>query len=80
MQFEDMVARRLQQAEGTQPMGIDIDKAVWEMVKGREYQNAKCEYGSSDETDAFSVSVPKLHKAYRNEALGIVDGEMKFRR
>ena len=80
MRFEEFVISRLHQAEATMPMGIDIDGAAWEMMKGREYQNAKCEYGSSNETEFFFVTVPKLHKAYRNDAVGIIDGEMKFRR
>ena len=61
-------------------MGIDIEGAAWEMMKGREYQNAKCDYGSQDETDTFFVTVPKLHKSYKNDAAGIADGEMRFRR
>jgi hypothetical protein len=80
MKFEELVTARLQQAEASMPMGIDIGGAAWEMMKGREYQNAKCEYGSSDDTESFSVTVPKLHKAYRNDAVGILNGDMMFRR
>jgi hypothetical protein len=78
--FEELVHSRLQQAEATQPMGIDIEGAAWQMMKGREYQNAKCEYGSQDDTDTFFVTIPKLHKTYRNEPVGIIEGEMKFKR
>jgi hypothetical protein len=62
------------------PMGIDTEDAAWEMMKSKEYQNAKCDYGAPDDTDFFSVAVPKLNKRYTNEAFGIVDGEMRFKR
>jgi hypothetical protein len=81
MKFEELVISRLHHAEATMSMGIDIDAAAWEMMKGREYQNAKCDYGSGEnDTETFSVTIPKLPRAYRNDIAGIVDGEMRFRR
>jgi hypothetical protein len=51
------------------------------MAKSKEYQNAKCEYGSSDDdTDVFSVAIPKLRRDYVNESAGIGYGEMRFYR
>jgi hypothetical protein len=59
----------------------EIDTIAWEMAKSKEYQNAKCEYGSSDaETEFFTVAVPKLHRGYVNESVGIRYGEMRFYR
>jgi hypothetical protein len=62
------------------PLGIDLEEAAWQMMKSREYQNAKCDYGSQDDTDTFSVAIPNLNKAYRNDACAIFDGEMRFMR
>lgn len=62
------------------PMNIDVEAAAWEMMKGKEYQNAKCDFGADDATDSFYVAVPKLHKTFRNDNAGIIDGEMKFMR
>lgn len=51
------------------------------MAKSKEYQNAKCEYGSSDDdTEYFTVAIPRLHREYVNENVGIKNGEMLFRR
>jgi hypothetical protein len=66
------------------PMGLqpkELDDIAWEMAKSKEYQNAKCEYGSSDDdTEFFTVAIPKLHRGYLNENAGISYGEMRFRR
>jgi hypothetical protein len=78
--FEQAVAARLQQADASIPMGIDIEDAAWEMMKSKEYQNAKCDYGALDDTEYFSVAIMKLSKTYRNDACGIFDGEMRFKR
>jgi hypothetical protein len=62
-------------------MGIDIEAAAWDMMKGRNYQNAKCDYGSTEnDTETFSVKISMLQRAYRNDMAGIADGEMRFRR
>lgn len=78
--FQTSIEDRLEQASMTQPLGIDIHDAAWEMMKGKEYQNAKCEYGEPDETDFFSIAIPKLSKQYSHEQFGIVEGELRIRR
>lgn len=78
--FQYIVQGRLDQADRMGPLGLDTDEAAWEMMKSKEYQNAKCDYGAPDDTDFFSVAVPKLNKRYTNETIGIFDGEMRFRR
>lgn len=62
------------------PLGIEIEDAAWEMMKSREYQNAKCDYGSPDDTDFFSVAIPQLRKNYRLEPSGIIDGDLRIGR
>lgn len=78
--FELSVQERLETANRVIPLGIEIEDAAWEMMKSKEYQNAKCDYGSPDDTDFFSVAVPKLSKSYRLESSGILDGELRIRR
>jgi len=64
---------------GFQPK--ELDNIAWEMAKSKEYQNAKCEYGSSDDdTEFFTVAIPKLRRDYVNNHAGISYGEMQFRR
>lgn len=75
--FEDMVLSRLEQANQQQPLGLDLEDAAWMMMKSAQYQDAKCCYGSPDDTD-FSVLIPKLDLSYSNERFRIVDGAMKF--
>jgi len=71
-------------ANRTIPIGFqpkELEDIAWEMAKSKEYQNAKCEYGSSDDdTDFFTVTIPKLHRGYVNNHAGISYGEMQFRR
>ena len=78
--FELSVLERLELANRAIPLGIEIEDAAWEMMKSKEYQNAKCDYGSPDDTDFFSVAIPKLSKSYRLESSGILDGELRIRR
>lgn len=78
--FEKSVRERLELSNRTYPSGIDPDDAAWEMMKSKEYQNAKCDYGAPDDTDSFTVAVPKLDKRYQNQPMGINDGEMSFSR
>jgi hypothetical protein len=71
-------------ANRTIPTGFqpkELDDIAWEMAKSKEYQNAKCEYGSSDDdTEFFTVTIPKLHRGYVNNHASISYGEMRFRR
>ncbi|KAI4610560.1 uncharacterized protein J4E87_010736 [Alternaria ethzedia] len=82
--YEKEVLRRLENADRLQPMGLsDINQAAWEMRISKEYQNAKCDYGSEEslmDTETFAVQVPKLDKAYDNRECGISGGDMYFRR
>lgn len=74
------VQDRLELANHTLTLSIEIEDAAWEMMKSKEYQNAKCDYGAPDDTDFFSVAIPKLSKSYRLESSGILDGELRIRR
>lgn len=82
--FETAARTRLEKADETLPMGVEekeLDDMAWEMAKSKEYQNAKCEYGSSDDdTEFFTVAIPRLPRGYVNEIEGINFGEMRFRR
>jgi len=78
--FETMTIERLEHANRGLPTGIEVEAAAWEMMKSKEYQNAKCDYGAEDDTPMFSVAVPKLNKAYSNEPAGIINGELRFQR
>ncbi|TVY39747.1 hypothetical protein LOCC1_G005487 [Lachnellula occidentalis] len=78
--FGDTVQERLGMAERIAPLGIDINDASLHMMKSIEFQNAKCDYGSLDDTDFFSVAIPNLNKQYGIESLGIVSGEMRYKR
>lgn len=82
--FEEAALSRLEIANRTIPTGLqqkELEEIAWEMAKSKEYQNAKCEYGSSDaDTEFFTVAVPKLDRRYVNENAGISYGEMRFRR
>ena len=78
--FEVSVRERLEVANKVALLNIDIDDTAWEMMKSKEYQNAKCDYGAPDDTEYFSVAIPKLSRSYSVEYLGIVDGEIRIRR
>ncbi|KAF2489449.1 hypothetical protein BU16DRAFT_472014 [Lophium mytilinum] len=78
--FENAALQRLEFANRSLPMGIEVEDAAWEMMKSKEYQNAKCDYGAEDDTPMFSVAVPKLSRTYTNESAGIINGELRFQR
>ena len=82
--FEACVRERLELANRIMPIGFQphaIEDIAWRMAKGREYQNAKCDYGSSDDdTEYFTVAIPGLRPDYANVNMGISNGEMTFRR
>jgi hypothetical protein len=71
-------------ADRSIPTGLhlkEMEEVAWQMAKSKEYQNAKCEYGSSDDdTEFFTVAIPKLDRHYVNKSADISYGEMKFRR
>jgi molecular chaperone DnaK (HSP70) len=82
--FEKASMERLQHANELRSMDIgDLSHAAWEMRISKEYQNAKCDYGSEEsfaDTDTFAVRVPGLEKSYVNDEYGIRDGDMQFQR
>jgi hypothetical protein len=82
--FEESAYQRLILADRHIPTGLsadEIEEVAWQMVKSKEYQNAKCDYGSSsDDTEFFTVAVPKLDRRYTNEVANIAHGEMRIRR
>ena len=82
--FENSVRERLELANRIMPIGFqphEIEDIAWKMAKGREYQNAKCDYGSlDDDTEYFTVAIPGLRPDYVNVNVGISNGEMTFRR
>ena len=82
--FENAVLERLQCADRNIPMGLtDLNAAAWEMRISKEYQNAKCDYGSEEslaDTETFAVRIPKLDPRYTNQQYEISRGDMYFRR
>jgi hypothetical protein len=77
-QFEDYIAGKLQQATSMFRLRIDPIEVAWHMVKSREYQNAKCDYGSPDMTPIFNVPIPGINPAFSHEQFRIANGSMKF--
>lgn len=49
------------------------------MMKSRELQSVKCEFGSPAVAPKFRVPVPTFDAAYTNEEAGIFQGEMQFK-
>jgi hypothetical protein len=82
--FENAALERLQLADRMFPTGLaDLNSAAWEMRISKEYQNAKCDYGSEEslaDTDTFAVRVPKLDPGYTNQQYEISGGDMYFLR
>ena len=79
-EFEKLVLARLRQANLYTRLPLSLEDAAWEMMKGKDFQSVKCEYGSPDDTPLFSIAVPKLPTSYSNPELRIKDGEMTFMR
>jgi hypothetical protein len=82
--FEKVVLGRLQYANSLQPLNIgDLRQVAWEMRISKEYQTAKCNYGSEksfSNTQTFAVRIPGLHKGYICDEYRIRDGDMHFQR
>lgn len=81
-EFEKLVGTRLATAHATSPLPIDPADAAWEMMKSRDFQAVKCEYGSPDDTPLFSIGIPRLPQTYNNSDpdVRIRHGEMTFGR
>lgn len=78
--FKKLVLSRLKQADRVAKLHIELDDATWEMMKSKEFQNAKCDHGSPDDAPFFTVTIPKLSRAYVNLGPGTENGEMRFSR
>ncbi|PSN59230.1 hypothetical protein BS50DRAFT_658863, partial [Corynespora cassiicola Philippines] len=82
--FEETVLSRLERSNSIKPMGLDnLETTAWKMRNRREYQNAKCGYGTTEslsDTPTFSVAIPNLDRTYRNDQCDIYGGNMIFQR
>ncbi|PSN68283.1 hypothetical protein BS50DRAFT_491615 [Corynespora cassiicola Philippines] len=82
--FQESVRSKLELANRARPMGLDdLVTTAWKMRSRREYQNAKCGYGTKEslsDTETFSVVIPNLDRTYRNDQYGIRGGNMIFKR
>jgi hypothetical protein len=78
--FEKLVTSRLALAHATNPLPIAPEDAAWEMMKSRDFQAVKCEYGSPDDTPLFSIGIPRVPHTYNNTdpEIQIKNGEMTF--
>jgi hypothetical protein len=81
-EFERLVVHRLTLAHATNPLPIDPGDAAWEMMKSRDFQAVKCEYGAPDDTPLFSIAIPRVPQTYNNSdpEVRIRNGEMTFER
>lgn len=81
-EFEQLVTHRLTLAHTTNPLPIDPGDAAWEMMKSRDFQAIKCEFGAPDDTPLFSIAIPRVPHSYNNSDpdVRIRNGEMTFGR
>jgi hypothetical protein len=81
-EFEQLVMQRLILAHATNPFPIDPGDAAWEMMKSRDFQSIKCEFGAADDTPLFSIGIPRVPQGYNNSDpdVRIRNGEMTFER
>ncbi|KAF2865830.1 hypothetical protein BDV95DRAFT_632187 [Massariosphaeria phaeospora] len=81
-EFEKFVYARLATAHSTAPLPIAPDEAAWEMMKSRDFQAVKCEFGSLDDTPLFSIGIPRVPQTYSHSdpEVRIKHGEMTFDR
>ncbi|KAL5452382.1 hypothetical protein PMIN05_000119 [Paraphaeosphaeria minitans] len=78
--FEKLLCERLERAHAIKPLPIEPADAAWGMMKSRDFQAVKCEYGAPDDTPLFSIGIPKLSHTYKNEEVRISSGEVAFER
>ena len=78
--FETLAFEHLSKVNFGPASNIDLHDIAWHMMKSREFQNAKCDHGSPDDTPIFSVPVTKLPSSYNNDEASIVNGAMQFTR
>lgn len=77
-QFEDFCHSRLQQANDRFNLGIDPVEAAWGMMKSREFQSTKCDFGSPDTTPMFAVPVPEISSSFSSEEFRISRSAITF--
>lgn len=81
--FENAVLEKLESAYEMCSMDLDdLQQTAWEMRICKEYQNAKCSFGSEESSteESFGVRIPRLDRSYVSEAYGIRGGDMIFKR
>lgn len=81
-EFEQLVTQRLIAAHKTAPLPVDPAEAAWEMMKSKDFQAVKCEYGAPDDTPIFSIGIPHVPYSYNNYSpeARIRNGEVMFDR
>ncbi|KAF4544176.1 HSP70 family protein [Lasiodiplodia theobromae] len=77
--FENLALQRLSRIDRS-AIGLEPEEAAWQMMKSKEFQNAKCEHGSPSDTPIFSICVPQIDRNYSQVDIGVMHGEMRFRR
>ncbi|KAI9704654.1 MAG: hypothetical protein M1820_005402 [Bogoriella megaspora] len=75
--FMNFAEEKLNEADRVEPLNLDIEETVWEMMKGRDFQNIKCEHGAPDETPTFWIVIPGLAHTYSSPSADIEKGELK---
>lgn len=82
--FEAAVHERLEFANRSIPTGLhNLSSAAYEMRISKEYQNAKCDYGSEEslaDTSTFAIRVPALDTSYTRPQYETSAGDMYFHR
>jgi hypothetical protein len=79
--FEDLILAKLEQIDAIFPLetlqGRPLDKseAAWLMAKSAQFQDAKCCFGSPDDTD-FTVTIPNLPDSYENPQYDVQNGKI----
>ena len=81
-EFEQLVTKRLRAAHETAPLPVDPADAAWEMMKSKDFQAVKCEYGAADDTPIFSIGIPRVPYSYNNYSpeARVRNGEVMFDR
>lgn len=80
--FEKLVLQRLDAANQSIPFHstVKLTDMAWQMMKSKEFQNTKCEFGAHDDTPFFQVPTFGIANSYRNEQPQISNGTMRFAR
>jgi hypothetical protein len=77
--FEKLAMQRLTVANASRPIqGAVLGDVAWRMMKSREFQNAKCDFGSPDDTPIFVVPTPGIDGSYESEVAQLFHGGMQF--